>query len=86
LKWFAIVTLLMVIPSGGAQTLGRPHPNLLYTDADLQHYRSKSPALPQIELRMTTCFAKPKQLLSRRIRRPCRPHVLFAPPHKAEHI
>src|ERR1700722_2081658 len=45
--WLAILSLLMVVPIGSAQTLGRPHPYLLYTNADIQQYRvriSGSPA------------------------------------------
>ena len=38
---FAIASLLIIAPLAGAQTLGRPHPYLLYTDADIQQYRER---------------------------------------------
>lgn len=46
LKWFAIASLLIVLPTTGAQTLGRPHPYLLYTDAEIQQYRERISSSP----------------------------------------
>jgi hypothetical protein len=45
-KWFAIASLLLALPITGAQTLGRPHPYLLYTDADIQQYRERIGSSP----------------------------------------
>jgi hypothetical protein len=46
LIWSAIVSLLMVGQTASAQTLGRPHPYLLYTDADIRHYRDRIATSP----------------------------------------
>jgi oligo-alginate lyase len=45
-RWFAIASLLMVLTTAGAQTLGRSHPYLLYTDADIQQYRERIGSSP----------------------------------------
>ena len=45
-KCFAIASLLLALPITGAQTLGRPHPYLLYTDVDIQQYRERIGSSP----------------------------------------
>jgi hypothetical protein len=41
-----MLLLLAAFPIAGAQTLGRPHPYLLYTDADIQTYRERIASSP----------------------------------------
>jgi hypothetical protein len=43
---FACLLLLVPLPVAAAQTLGRPHPYLLYTDAAIQTYRERIAGSP----------------------------------------
>jgi len=46
LKRFVIASLLLTVQISGAQTLGAPHPYLLYKDADIQRYRERIASSP----------------------------------------
>jgi hypothetical protein len=72
LTWFAIVSLLMVAPIAGAQTLGRPHPYLLYTDADIQQYRARLGSSPTDKPNTMPSSGMPKRQISPRPKRLCR--------------
>jgi oligo-alginate lyase len=46
LRWFALMSLLIVSLIARGQTLRGTHPYLLYTDADIQQYRGQSGSSP----------------------------------------